>query len=280
MNDSMRTTDGLDHALLWREALMVTSNQISVLYEVKNGRQIQIDCSPPGRALLRQMTIGPSHLDSMKFEGLSAETSHTISAHENGACVDTLQIRTLPAPSTDHSSRFAIVSDPHVSVGRPSYDGRLLENSRDILRGVLQDLGRDKITDVLMPGDITDRGLVEEYEAADKILSQFGGRIFAVPGDHDAAPTQVADSMTAPGLRRWDQHFPVSPKEFFHQTPAVNYVGIDTSLGGISGQDLCRWRPWILTEPLETPLVLISHFPVLEDPYLRDIKKQAVGAPH
>ncbi len=84
------------------------------------------------------------------------------------------QLRALAArPSPDGTWRFAVVSDTHLGYDNLSAIVRTLNDRRDIEM-------------VLVPGDMTDLGLREEYRTTLAILSKLRMPFVTTIGNHDA----------------------------------------------------------------------------------------------
>lgn len=76
----------------------------------------------------------------------------------------------------DEILRFAVIGDSHIGA----------ENSNPIfLKDALQKAKEQKANFVVLIGDITENGKLEELKEAKKILDESGVKYFTVPGNHD-----------------------------------------------------------------------------------------------
>lgn len=80
----------------------------------------------------------------------------------------------------------------HVSSG-----GQLIYESYAIVKAFLENAAKNESEFVIMPGDITNNGLIEEHEFLAEMLRDFentsGKKVFVVAGNHDYLKTSVAD---------------------------------------------------------------------------------------
>jgi len=119
------------------------------------------------------------------LDNLNPGTEYTLTFSASADELATCSARTLPRPRGKKRAEFAIIADPHVTNYRENRRGRLFMESEAILRHIVAVLNRESVDFVLMPGDITDRGLAEECALARNILDEINCPVFLVGGDHD-----------------------------------------------------------------------------------------------
>ena len=78
-----------------------------------------------------------------------------------------------------------------------SSGGQLPYESVAIIKAFLRDAAKDESDIILMPGDLTSIGTVEEHTAFVALISEFenttGKKVYVVPGNHDLFDTSVAE---------------------------------------------------------------------------------------
>ncbi len=120
----------------------------------------------------------------------------TASASENGLTVTVandlhLDIEDSFAETVKNRNN-ASTEYAHVSSG-----GQLVYESYAIIRAFLENAAKNESEFVLLPGDITNNGLVAEHEYLAGMLREFeeasGKQVFVVPGNHDLYKTSVAE---------------------------------------------------------------------------------------
>ncbi|HBE02024.1 MAG: hypothetical protein A2096_10665 [Spirochaetes bacterium GWF1_41_5] len=92
---------------------------------------------------------------------------------------------TLPGPQGKCRSEFVVIADPHISEKKENRKGRLFAESALLLQGIISELNNRNIDFILIAGDLTNTGGVNEYKKIDSILKISKHKILAVPGDHD-----------------------------------------------------------------------------------------------
>lgn len=191
----------------------------------------------------------------------------------NNTKTERICFHTPPAPESKPVDKFAIIGDPHVSVNRENYNGRLLEESTSILAETLKDITKRGITKVLIPGDITDYGKEQEYQVLTEILGSFDGEIYLVPGDHDLEFTPKTSFLS------WNKHLNNYQKFFFSELDHFIMVGLDTSKGILDSNQQKNVTQKLKTVNPAKPVFMITHFPLIDNPYLRDEVRTASNAP-
>ncbi|MCT7374113.1 phosphodiesterase [Chelativorans salis] len=155
----------------------------------------------------------------------------------------------------------AQISDLHI---KPR--GRLAYGHADTaaaLKRCVAEIGRlpQKPDLVLMSGDLTDEGTVEEYAHLLDLLAPLKQTILAIPGNHDER-----EAMRAAFARRG--FLPENGYlHFAYDDPAfpIRIIGLDTIVPGRSGGLLCQERlSWLearLAEQPERPTLIAMHHP-------------------
>ena len=194
----------------------------------------------------------------------------------DGVTTDKAFFRTPPDTGSVPIKRFAVVGDPHISVNRESYNGRLLEESSAIFHETLTNLQNDGMDQVFIPGDLTDYGKQQEYQTLAEELHAFSGKVHIVPGDHDLyfSPDE--------GPVGWQKYLADYPKWFFKEEEYAYIIGLDTSVNTDAGrfqEDQCNE----VLSRLESadkakPVIIITHYPLIDNSYLRD-KNRSVSNP-
>ncbi|RFB78821.1 phosphodiesterase [Methylovirgula sp. 4M-Z18] len=117
---------------------------------------------------------------------------------------------------------------------------------------------------ILITGDLTDCGLVEEYAELQKLLAHyFDGKVFVIPGNHDRRENFIAALKP-----------PVAPTGFVDYAVdlgPVRLVMLDTLLPGKSAGELrpeqLQWLDETLAQAPATPTMIAMHHP----PFLASI---------
>lgn len=119
------------------------------------------------------------------LQPLRPNTDYSVSLSVPGEETGVHVVRTLPQPRGAQRAEFAVIADPHLTIGHENKHGRLFMESEAILRQLVADVNRRKIDFVLMPGDVTHNGSAEEMALAGSILEVLECSLFVTPGDHD-----------------------------------------------------------------------------------------------
>ena len=84
-----------------------------------------------------------------------------------------LDFTTLPPPEGGELGRFAVISDPHVSLKKENRKGRFFVESAAIMTECLEQAASLGAQFAVLPGDITNAGTEEEYLLCKKILERY-----------------------------------------------------------------------------------------------------------
>ncbi len=159
----------------------------------------------------------------------------------------------LPIACSRGPLRFAWLTDTHVGSDRGADD----------LRAAVADINKTAgLQFVLVTGDVTEMGSLEELSLAKDILDGLRARYFIIPGNHD---TKWSESGGTDFSRLWGSDRFVFAKGLFrfigmHQGPVMKMGD-----GHWAPQDV-RWLDRLLTEKgaRDRPTVFVSHYPLDE----------------
>ena len=162
----------------------------------------------------------------------------------------TLEFTTLPAPRGEELGRFAIISDPHISLKDENRKGRFFVESGSLARECLETAAWMGAEFAVFPGDITNMGTEEEYAYSEKILKNAPLPLHLIPGNHDH-----------PENGFWEKSFGAGTWEFrkFDHT----WLGIDTSSGNLTEKDAERIKSALLKKE---KLIIFTHYQLFESP--------------
>ena len=155
---------------------------------------------------------------------------------------------------------IAQITDMHVRPsGRIAY-GRVDTNAMlEAAVAALEGLPR-KPDLVIASGDLTDCGLVEEYELLGDILEPLSMPVYLVPGNHDRR-AQLFDAFASDGYFRSDDGF----LHYAVEGHDVRLIGLDTVVPGHGHGEMCASRlAWLearLKEEPQQPTVIFMHHP-------------------
>jgi len=130
---------------------------------------------------------------------------------------------------------------------------------------------------VLVTGDITYSGLVEEAERAASILGQLQYPFYVIPGNHDVRSTlwSVFGGQACPSMNQGFTNYVI-------EGYPVRLIGIDSTVPGEPGGEICKVRAaWLderLSEAKEQPTVIFMHHPPVKCGVLETDVDGFVGA--
>ncbi|MEJ5963101.1 PQQ-binding-like beta-propeller repeat protein [Pedobacter immunditicola] len=146
--------------------------------------------------------------------------------------------------------KYAFVTDTHIGIGTGDED----------LRRTVADINRQNDLDfVLVTGDITEMGTLEEIKVAKEILSKLSKPVYLIPGNHD---TGWSESGGVDFLNQFgDDKFTFDHKGYrFIACASGPYVRMSD---GHIPRDATVWLEKLLQNtPKEMPLVFINHYPI------------------
>lgn len=147
-----------------------------------------------------------------------------------------------------------IVKENHLAYGKVKTD-EMLENAISAINQF-----EPKINLALVTGDLTDKGTKEENIYAKKLLDELACPYFVIPGNHDCREHMV--EVFAP------DHCRVSDQAYISYTFNFSdfcFIGLDSSIPGESGGELCLHRLIWLEQQLQNnkdkPVVIFLHHP-------------------
>ena len=226
--------------------------------------------SEPGRSFTTRVgdrevtTTGPYHV--ARVEDLAPDTEHTLSVE--GVAPDYWlppSVRTLSQPPGELVATIATANDVHFGetqcglTGDPATDaiGPILSSEPgeppypEVMgRGAVAEIAQLDPDAIVVKGDLTDRGLSEQYEAFLATFGVLGPRMRHVRGNHDA--------MTDPTLA-------VEGAPYAVELPGVTLAVLDTTApghvgGALSGEQV----EWLddLGASAATPILVFGHHPL------------------
>ncbi|MBV9953216.1 MAG: metallophosphoesterase, partial [Acidimicrobiia bacterium] len=139
---------------------------------------------------------GPDGPGSRIVEDLPPGATTAVEVDRPGARIQRVEVTTLPALPGPELSRIATVSDVHVGLDSFGFLKTIRERgtvrranaeppSLRCLRAALAEAVAWGAQLVVVKGDLTDRGRVEEWEAAAARLHEIGVPVVVLPGNHD-----------------------------------------------------------------------------------------------
>lgn len=135
----------------------------------------------------------------------------------------------LSRPRPETPTRLFVAADPHLT---PTGSGtwKVYHRTETRLRTAVdtaRDLGVDAF---VVPGDLTRDGRVEEYAAADEILSALSVPLVAVPGNHDVP--KAWDDYVAPTAAEFGERYGLGPYPFHARVGGLDLLCLDTASAG------------------------------------------------
>lgn len=176
-----------------------------------------------------------------------------------------LTVARLTKPKCCETTTFAVVSDPHVT---PTDWGswKVYHRTEQRLRTAIDDITERQVDHVLMTGDLTKDGTVNEFHRVTELLNELDANLFAIPGNHDVPKS--FDTHVTPPLESFVRRYSGGELPFVRRVGDVDVVGlnsvtetdgslINTHGGRISDAQL-SWLADTLPE-LECPIVAVHH---------------------
>lgn len=155
---------------------------------------------------------------------------------------------------------LAHITDTHVRPrGLPAYrvveTNMLVERAVEALRAL-----EPRPAALIVSGDLTDNGLVAEYEELARLLGRTGLPAYVVPGNHDRRENLKAVLAGFPGVSD-DPDF----VQFVVDDHPVRLVFLDTVVPGAGHGELCDRRLAFLSDALarrpDQPTIVVMHHP-------------------
>lgn len=176
--------------------------------------------------------------------------------------------------------RFAIASDLHIALSHTIWDHpkrfHLVEASIPALERVLEHLTQLDLDFLLLPGDLTQHGEVDNHIWLSERLAKLPYPVYVVPGNHDV-PRLSGNGQTT-GLndfpdyyRRFGYHRCDRPYYTHKILPGVRLIGLNsntfdetgTQLGYVDTEQL-DWLQQVLTQAQNELVLVMIHHNVIE----------------
>ena len=159
--------------------------------------------------------------------------------------------------------RFALLSDPHVNRGtaedQPLYRPRF--------ESVIAAINAEKVSFVLIAGDLTQNGKPEEIADFKKLAAGFTAPVHYVPGNHDVGNKRIAgktDPVVTPA-RTTAFEESLGPSFYARTMAGVRLIGVNSPILG-AGVPL-EEKQWTFLErelasPAAMPTIVFMHHPL------------------
>ncbi len=176
--------------------------------------------------------------------------------------------------------RFAIASDLHIATPPTIWNHpsrfHLVEISISALEKVFNHLEQLQIDFLLIPGDLTQDGEVENHQWLEKRLESLPYPVYVVPGNHDVPNLNPIDGKI--GFQDFPYYYRKygynNPKQIYYSHeifPGLQLIGLNSNqfnsegkqLGCLDEQQLI-WLEQTLTEVQDKFIILMVHHNVIE----------------
>lgn len=176
--------------------------------------------------------------------------------------------------------RFAVVSDLHIGLSHTIWDNParfpLVEVSIPALEVVLEHLQREELDFLLLPGDLTQHGELDNHSWLQKRLNQLPFPVYVVPGNHDV-PNPLANERSI-GLKDFPYYYSQfgydNPKQLYYTCevlPGVQLIALNSNEFDQSGRQLGRlddeqleWLEKLLVKLKDKLVLVMVHHNVIE----------------
>ncbi len=178
--------------------------------------------------------------------------------------------------------RFAVASDLHIAVPNTISDqahrSHLVEFSIPAFELVLEHLGKLDIDFLLLPGDLTQDGEIENHTWLSKKLAELPYPVYVVPGNHDV-PVELAleNLIGLADFPNYYHHYGYADRHKLYYTdqafPGVRIIGLNSNqfypsgkqeyMGGLEPQQL-EWLKQVLTDAKKELVIVMVHHNVIE----------------
>lgn len=182
----------------------------------------------------------------------------------------------LPKNIMSVDCRFAIISDPHITLPHTLWDHpsrvHLVEVSIPALETVLERLSVLNLDFLLLPGDLTQHGEPENHTWLADRLAQLPYPVCVIPGNHDV-PCLEADGQSI-GLADFPYYYQAfgyaNPKQLYYTCllqPGVRLIALNSNTFTAAGKQIgwlddrqLVWLQSVLADfPADLKLVMIHH---------------------
>lgn len=176
--------------------------------------------------------------------------------------------------------RFAIASDLHIALSHTIYNHprqfHLVEASIPALELVLENLAECDLDFLLLPGDLTQDGEVDNHVWLTERLAKLPYPVFVVPGNHDV-PQLVGNELVT-GLSDFPTYYRrfgyenVNQLYYTHEIlPGVRLIGLNSNLFDDTGKQIGRldqqqldWLREVLATTEDELVMVMLHHNVIE----------------
>jgi 3',5'-cyclic AMP phosphodiesterase CpdA len=174
------------------------------------------------------------------------------------------------------SFRFAIISDPHVALPHTIWNHpdrfHLVEVSIPTLEVILERLSQLELDCLLLPGDLTQHGEIENHRWLAHRLAQLPYPVYLVPGNHDVP--QIEGNTQRIGLADFSRYYSnfgyADPNQLYYTAelqPGLRLIGLNSNYFDASGDQIgyldaeqLEWlRQTLAQAPQDFHLVMIHH---------------------
>lgn len=176
--------------------------------------------------------------------------------------------------------RFAIVSDLHIALPHTILEGmkrfHLVEVSIPALEVALTHLERLDLDFLLLPGDLTQDGELDNHVWLSDRLARLPFPVYVIPGNHDL-PLPMTDGY-ASGLADFPHYYRKfgyeNPQRLYYTCevlPGVRLIALNSNAFdrrgqqlGILDEDQVQWLEAVLAEASEEVILVMVHHNVIE----------------
>jgi 3',5'-cyclic AMP phosphodiesterase CpdA len=159
-------------------------------------------------------------------------------------------------------ARIALVSDPHVNRATNGANATFKAHFEKTIAAV----NKSKVDFVLIAGDLTQSGAVDEMSDFKKQIKKFHAPVWFVPGNHDVGHKfnsgKSEGTVTPERVELYEKKLGAS--FFMQKKSGVRVIGINSSLLG-SGfeRENAQWKflEKEFAKPIRTPTILFMHYP-------------------
>ncbi|MFA6714412.1 MAG: metallophosphoesterase [Victivallaceae bacterium] len=221
-------------------------------YNIRQAGFVSVELTAPDGAVRSYRSSEAVGTGRLKLDDLEADCSYSGKFLWNKKEIK-FGFKTLPKPEGEMLGAFSVIADPHLSCRLENRKGRLLVESAMLLDDVVKQCNVLHNDFILLPGDITNKGLETEYAASQKILSQLQAPYMAVAGNHDVDSRGERDAL----WQAWFGGF-----EHVMETDYALFLGLDTSRGGLNPSSIA-----ILEKALQQKkmLCIFTHYQLFDN---------------
>ncbi|MGB3536354.1 MAG: metallophosphoesterase [Microcoleaceae cyanobacterium] len=176
--------------------------------------------------------------------------------------------------------RFAVVSDLHIALSHTIQDSpkrfHLVEVSIPALELILERLATLELDFLLLPGDLTQDGEIDNHLWLSQRLAQLPYPVYVVPGNHDVIyPSGTEEIVGLTDFPQYYQQFgytdPTNPYYTHEILPGVRLIGLNSNnfdekgyqVGCLDSQQF-NWLQQVLAESNDELILVMIHHNVIE----------------